>query len=89
MVIFHSYVSLPEGKIYLLPIHHPPSTGATGHPLVLPAASFAAATEAFRAVLRRDLAARRQGHHGVPGAEIFEGHLKNGAHLAGHGKKLA
>jgi hypothetical protein len=25
----------------------------------------------------------------VPGAEIFEGHLKNGAHLAGHGKKLA
>jgi hypothetical protein len=25
----------------------------------------------------------------VPGAEIFEGHLKNGAHLAGQGKKLA
>jgi hypothetical protein len=25
----------------------------------------------------------------VPGAEIFEGHRKNGAHLAGHGKKLA
>ena len=59
-------------------------------PLVLPGASFAAATEAFRAVLRRDLAARRQVHHGVPGAEIFEGHLKKGAHLAaGHGKKLA
>jgi len=80
MMIFHSYVSLPEGK----------TTGATGHPLVLPGASFAAATEAFRDVLRRDLAARRQVHHGVPGAEIFEGHLKKGAHLAaGHGKKLA
>lgn len=64
-----------DSFFYFKSASHPPVPPSTGHPLVLPAASFAAATEAVRAVLRRDLAARRQVHHGVPGAEIFEGHL--------------